>query len=234
MERSLPKLGWACVVFMCLVGGANTCLAQVTDDGGAWLALFSQGDVGESRFRWWFDGHARFLDDTDGFNQSIVRPGFGYALTDHAAVWAGYGWIRTSPLVGPDFDEDRVWQQLTWSRRHEALTLALRSRLEQRFIETGSDTGWRIRQLVRLQHGLPASQHFTLVAWDELFIHLNDTDWGAESGFNQNRVFVGLGWTPGPKAKWRTEIGYLNQFIRRKSAGDRYNHILSVNWFWTF
>ncbi len=224
--------GWVYLVIACVaVTASNTCLAQITNDEGTWLALFSQGDVGESQFKWWFDGHARFLDDAGGFNQSIVRPGFGYSLGDRGAVWAGYGWIRTSPLTGAGFDEHRVWQQYTWSKKHDAITLALRSRLEQRFLDTGDDTGWRFRQLVRLQHALPASRHLSLVGWDEVFIHLNDTDWGAEAGFNQNRVFVGLGWTPSPKSNWRTEVGYLNQTIHRPTADDRSHHVISINFY---
>lgn len=214
--------------------------AQTVDDEGLWLALFAQGELheggksksGAHEFKWWFDGHARFFDDTDGFNQSIVRPGIGYALTDRATVWAGYGWIRTSPIAGADFDESRIWQQLTWSRNPEPLFFAFRSRLEQRFLETGDDIGWRFRQLVRAQHNLPNHPHLTLVSWDELFIHLNDTDWGARSGFDQNRLFLGIGLKRDPHSRRRrVEIGYLWQTINLPTGNDRSHHILSINFF---
>ncbi|MFL2863152.1 MAG: hypothetical protein ACJ0BJ_11255 [Pirellulales bacterium] len=29
-----------------------------------------------------------------------------------------------------------------------------------------------------------------------MFFHLRDTDWGAVTGYNQNRVFVGMGRIP--------------------------------------
>lgn len=240
--RSMDWFRWfgvrliATCIALLIVGSSHT-QAQTVDDLGLWTALFSQGDIelsddaGDSRLRWWFDGHARFQDDADGFNVSIVRPGIGYKLTDTATIWAGYGWIRTSPLGGaPDFDENRIWQQITWSENVDQTKFGFRSRLEQRFVETGDDTGWRFRQFFSAR--TPLTERVTLVAWDEVFIHLNDTDFGTRTGFNQNRAFLGFGWKWNPATpKSRVEIGYLNQFIDNRNGDDRMNHILSVNFF---
>ena len=74
----------------------------------------------------------------------------------------------------------------------------------------------------------------SFVAWDEIFIDLNETDFGQQGSFAQNRLFLGIGRKfSGPNSP-KLEIGYLNQFLRRRSAGDRFNHILSVNWFLSF
>lgn len=237
-EMSRAILGWVWTAFALLMVAPPAVRAQVVDDGGLWLALFAQGnlqgvaDHPQRSLKWWFDGHGRFLEDADGFNQSIVRPGIGWTLNDEAAAWAGYGWIRTSPIAGDDFDEHRIWQQTTWSRRLDPATYALRSRLEQRFLETGDDVGLRFRQLFRFQHDLPQSEHFSFVTWDELFFHLNDTDWGANNGFDQNRIFVGLGWKHSPDSRGRTEVGYLNQSIHSRYSDDRSHHILSINFYW--
>ena len=214
---------------------SSTLLAQTDHDSGVWLALFARGDAGceeDSQLKWWFDGHARFFDDSGGFGQSILRPGLGYALSDSATVWAGYGWINTSPAAGPGFDEHRVWQQITWSKDFDPTRLGLRSRLEQRFLETGSDTGWRFRQLVSLRRPLGCSRT-TLVAWDEVFIHLNDTDWGATGGFDQNRLFLGLGFKVDPSSCYRVEVGYLNQFLDRPTTDDLSNHLVAINFYWS-
>lgn len=70
------------------------------------------------------------------------------------------------------------------------------------------------------------------MTWDEVFIHLNDTDFGTRAGFNQNRAFVGFGWKWNPETpKSRVEIGYLNQFIDSRTGSDRMNHLLAVNLF---
>lgn len=212
----------------------ETAWSQDVDDGGLWMAMFTQGDLisaanGRRGVKWWFDGHSRFLDDTDGFHQSIVRPGVGIPLNADTVAWAGYGWISTVPPGGARFDEHRIWQQLTWSANHNELGFALRPRFEQRLLDTGSDTGLRYRQMFRFQHDLPSSPHFTLVSWDELFINLNDTDWGATSGLDQNRIFVGLGLKFPADSRVRTEIGYLNQAIHNATGDNRTNHILAIN-----
>lgn len=208
--------------------------AQPVEDFGAWLAFFGNGDLchsGDGRLKWWFDGHARFLDDAGGFNQSIVRPGVGWDIGNDMALWAGYGWIATSPVAGPDFDEHRFWQQWTWAPSCGRSKFLFRSRFEQRWLETGDDTGLRWRQLFRGQRELTACPSIYAVAWDELFFHLNDTDWGAEAGLNQNRVFVGFGQRFGPDNKWRVEVGYLNQAINLPGDDNRTNHIVSMNLF---
>jgi len=180
-----------------------------------------------SRWRWWFDGHARFFEDADGYGQSIVRPGVGYAITDKSTLWVGYGWIRTSPASGSDFDENRIWQQWTTSASLGTATLSWRSRLEQRFVEGGDDVGWRFRQFIKLSQPIAFDSRLRLVGYDEIFFGLNNTDWGARGGFDQNRLFAGLGWQV--EQGTNIEVGYLNQFVRRQGTEDLMNHILSLN-----
>ena len=50
-----------------------------------------------------------------------------------------------------------------------------------------------------------------MVIWDEVFFGLNDTDWGQNSGFDQNRFYVGPAYRL--SKNWRVEIGYLNNHI---------------------
>lgn len=217
-----------------MVGFSQPLDAQTVDDVGQWNAVFTQGKLGQnphSRLKWWFDGHLRFLEDADGFNQSIIRPGIGWGINKNSALWAGYGWIRTSPFSGDDFDEHRIWQQWTWSKDLSPFKVAARTRFEQRFVETGDDTGLRLRQFFRVQKTLPTALPLTLVCWDELFFNLNDTDFGQSSGFDQNRVFIGFGIKRWSSDRWRTEIGYMNQTINSNGPTDRSNHILALNFF---
>ena len=72
------------------------------------------------------------------------------------------------------------------------------------------------------------------VVWDEMFFDLNETDWGQNGSFSQNRVFTGIGCNLSGLNKPRLEVGYLNQFIRKLGDDDPVNHVLSANWFWTF
>lgn len=224
-----------CFAILVALGIGNFANAQTADDTGLWLAALGNGEFktlgDESRLRWWFDAHYRLRDDTNGFNQSIVRPGLGYKLNKNQTVWAGYGWINTSPVAGDDFDEHRIWQQWTASPSLGCWKFLHRSRFEQRLVETGDDVGLRWRQLFRGQRVINHSPEWSLVLWDEAFFNLNDTDWGAQSGFDQNRAFIGFGYKRFAESKVRTEIGYLNQFVDREEGADGLNHILSVNFF---
>ena len=215
------------------------CSAQTVHDFGGWFSANMTGKSyflpEDSKLRWWFDGHLRYFDDAGGFGQSIFRPGVGYQLNPNTSLWLGYGWINESPVSGnPTFSENRIFQQLLWSDKLGEFSVQSRTRLEQRYVETGSDTGWRFRQFCRAHREIQPESPWILVAWDEIFVDLNTTDWGQNGSFSQNRLFLGIGRKLNGPNSPRLEIGYLNQFIRRKSAGDTINHILSTNWFWNF
>jgi len=216
----------------------STPAQDLNHDVGAWFAAAGQGSIesgGEkTRWRWWFDAHARFLDGSEGVDQSIVRPGFGYDLSKRSTLWLGYGWIYSDPAGTDAYDEHRIWQQYTWAKDYAANNFFLRSRLEQRFLETGDDVGWRFRQFFKVSYPFSFEPRLTLAAYEEVFVNFNDTDWGAEAGFDQNRLFAGLGWTLDREKHVRVELGYLNQFIHRPTRSDEMNHIFSLNFFLSF
>lgn len=211
--------------------------AQAVDDTGVWLALFSQGAFKTTvptphESLWWFDAHVRRSGDEFDFFQGIIRPGIGRRLDDRNSVWAGYAWIGES-IPDLDFHENRSWQQWIHTNDRGRASIVWRSRLEQRFVSVGAQVGWRFRQMVRLQKSMNAESTLSFVAWDEIFFHLRDTDWGAQTGYNQNRVFVGLGRSPKDRGARRVEIGYLYQQIDVAEDGaDLNNHVLSLNLYW--
>jgi len=212
----------------------NVALAGTVEDFGVWGVFIAQGSLDIvspklQNYRWGLEGQARFLDDASDFDTGIIGADLGYALAEDIAFWLGYAWVPTSPLEKESFDEHRIRQTLTWSTRLKPLTLSSRTRLEQRFLETGDDTGWRFRQLFKLAYRFPFEARFSLVGSNEIFFNLNDTDWGAENGFDQNRAFGGFGWSFDPGRRVSAVIGYLNQYIRKPSTDNRMNHILSIS-----
>lgn len=226
-------------VLLCVSGWSSRADAQTIHDFGSWFSLNTQGKVRrcgeESRLLWWFDGHLRYLDDTEGFHQSIFRPGVGYQATSTINLWAGYGWINTLPNGGTELqDEHRIWQQFMWSPKFANCSFIWRSRFEQRFLETGDDMGLRFRQFFKVDKPFHCDSPFSFVVWNETFLDLNETDWGQQGRLGQNRLFLGIGKKLNGLNKPKFEIGYLNQLNRNKPGDDRINHILSLNWFFTF
>lgn len=223
-------------IWMAIFCQAGRSQAQTLDDTGLWFAAFGNGEVtalsgNSTPLLWWFDTHYRIRDDTSGFNQSIVRPGLGLKLNEDQALWAGYAWVLTSPVKGDDFDEHRFWQQWTTTFSIGELRFSHRSRFEQRWVETEGDVGLRWRQLHRVQRVMASRPQWSLIAWDEVFFNLNDTDWGSRAGLDQNRAFLGVGFQRHPQAPVRTEVGYLNQFVNDQGGTDGTNHILSINFY---
>lgn len=201
------------------------------DDWHTWGAIVATGPLGgsDSRLRYWLEGQGRFNDDSSRFNQGIVRGALGYRFAPRAVLWAGYAFIPTDPPNRrDDIVEHRAWQQLTWSAQqpHFGFSVASRTRLEQRTIESANDTGWRFRQLLKLTRPLGQSESLYWSFWDEIFFNFNDTDWGADDGIDQNRLFAGVGIRLAPFAT--TEFGYLHQHVPRKHRDDQNNHILSL------
>ena len=208
--------------------------AELVQDGGAWLAFFGQGSFKElspdtARLRWWFDGQARFSGEADGLSQTIVRPGVGWSITPRVSVWLGYGWIRDYPPSAPTLDENRIWQQLLWAPRFGELRFQSRTRLEQRFREGGDDVGWRLREFVKVVYPILSSERLFLAAYEEVFLNLNDTDWGPQAGFDQNRVFLGL--QASITESVQIELGYLNRYVYRPGRDGLMDHLASVNVF---
>lgn len=207
--------------------------ADLHHDSGGWLMLFANGSFAPAspdlaRLRWWFDLQPRFTEDSD-FEQLLVRPGVGWDVGGGASLWLGYAYIDTDPPARASFDEHRIWQQFLWSTKLQSLGLQSRTRLEQRFVETGSDTGWRLREFVKATYPLAFQSRLGLAVYDELFVDLNDTDWGADGGLSQNRLFAGFAWKLDDGGHAVAELGYLNQWIGTTGRQDTMNHLASFN-----
>ena len=213
---------------------ASPTRAELDQQGGGWLIAGGSGSLEAvspklSRLRWWFDFQARFFENTDGLGQTIVRPGLGWAITESTSVWIGYGWIRDYPTNRSDIDENRIWQQFLWKGKAGQWSLQSRTRLEQRFIQTGSDVGWRLRQFVKVLYPLLDSPRLRFAAYNELFLALNSTDWGANAGFDQNRLFLGFNVPLGAAQPIHAEFGYLNRYVELASGRGRMDHLGIVN-----
>jgi hypothetical protein len=186
-----------------------------------------------SRWRYIFDSPNRFGDDASKYSQGIWRAGLGYIFNAQWSAWAGYGYSHTDvPYTGTPFGEHRTFQQLLWTRRISDFSFSSRFRLEERFPETGDDVGLRFRHQFRVSHPLGDQTSLIWVVWDELFLNLNQTDYGAMTGVDQNRAFAGIGW------RWsetvRSEAGYLHHFNRRPGRENRVNHVLALSLAFSF
>ena len=228
------RTGLACA--MLLVALAARADAQ-TEDFGIWLGGFVNGKLPpllndtNGRWRLWLDVQARFGDDASSFSQGILRPGIGYSLSSAWTVWLGYAYVRTEPpYASTTTYEQRIWEQVSWAGRIGRSRVSSRTRLEERFVSTGSQTGWRLRELLKLI--VPLGSIWSAVAYDEYFYNLNSTNYGATAGSDRNRIFIGPGIRISPKVT--IEAGYLHQYVFGTNAPDKSDNILAVSVFWNY
>jgi hypothetical protein len=215
------------VLLACLAGAMLGTSAHAQDDTQAWGSVVALGPVRGNLFLW-LEAQARATDEIGGGSQLIARPAIGARIAPDAHAIAGYAYVRTDPEAGRTTNEHRLWQQVQFAavRSGSGTPLVIsRTRLEQRRIEGQGDTGWRLRQLVRLQVPIARQRTVQAVAFTEGFFNLNSTGWGARDGVDQWRTFIGIGLPVAPRM--RIEPGYLNQHVFRRGE-DRTNHVLSA------
>jgi hypothetical protein len=148
-------------------------------------------------------------DNYHRFSQFIVRPAVGYQATKKMSLWIGYGW---TPSFLPEFNnEHRFFQQLLFEDNYQRVGLTNRTRLEQRVIEGAGGTSVRLRHSIRASLPLDSKRRWAAVASNEVFVNLNSTPSGPQSGFDQDRFYLGGAYSINRHT--RLELGYLASFI---------------------
>lgn len=200
-------------------------IAETIEDGRYWFSLYTQGPLPKENFYWSLDIHPRWREEGRHFDTLILRPSLFYKISPKTSVWLGYDTIKNHPQSQASFQENRLWEQVMHQfEPFGGLTLTVRTRFEQRDREDYSDIAHRLRQMVRATTPSSLHQQLSWVVWDELFINLNQTDWGVMRGTDQNRLFLGANWKFDELSN--LEVGYINQYVNGKTI-DRENHILS-------
>lgn len=161
----------------------------------------------------------------------LVRPGLGYRVEPGLALWGGYAYVGQLPEGQADaVHEHRSWQQLLYAPRWGPMSFQLRPRFEQRF-RGDEDVAWRARMFARMNVQLWHDAPIAMAAWDEVFVALHDTSWGAPGGYDQNRLFLGPAYAAGPL---RIELGYLSVVIRNADESLQVQHNVAAMSFVSF
>ena len=194
------------------------------EDFNVWIAQTASIDAGKDVVVW-LEAQERFTDDAQRLGQLLLRPAIGYRLDESTTVFVGYAYVVTHPEGSARSDEHRIFQQLSFRilGNGRSLTLSARTRMEQRWLEGGSDTGWRLRQQVRL--AAPIAEDVDGVTWTEPFIGLNETPFQPD-GVGVWRNFIGFAVPLGTTIS--LEPGYLNQLVVRDGE-NRMDHVASIS-----
>lgn len=218
----------ALALILFIVGSLDARSAHA-DDVEAWAAGVATAELGPEAERWlgYLEVQPRFGDY--GI-QLIVRPALGFKVFDWATAWLGYAWIPTFANGDtPDRYEHRIWQQWTAAWNPDVVELQSRSRLEQRIITGESDVGLRFRQLFRANWRFVADAVVYMPTTAEFMFDLLETEWSGDSGFEQYRLFGGLGLRLSSEV--RIEAGYALVHHIRDPGADDLSHVATISMF---
>lgn len=190
----------------------------------AWAGADVHADIEDLIPRLHVGGDLRARRGEDG-TELRIRPMIGARFSDWGILWLGYGWTPDFPDQGAKHQEHRFVQMLSGRWRANRLAIVMRARFAQRFVPSAEGVAARFAPLGRISYELGESG-WSLIAWDELALGLNDTDWGAEAGFEQNRLFGGFGISTGTITQ--IELGYLNQWVPQPGP-DGVAHVFRVS-----
>lgn len=207
-------------------------------NAAAWLAYDGDHPL-SSRLKLFFDASLRRAGAPAGvgqWQQTEALAGLSLAATSRWTVTAGAGAVRTyaygeRPMPGAE-PEQRLWSQLQWSGAAVGSTLALRTRLEHRWIKHSEAMGRRplldrrqytARIVPEVRVSVPIGQGpWYVTGAAEVFHRVLPQ----EPFVEQMRESAAVGYRVGPAS--RIEAGYLHQTLRFRTQSDERNHALHV------
>jgi hypothetical protein len=179
------------------------------------------------QFRGYFEIQPRIINDSDRVGPVLIRPAIGYNLRPNVSLWLGYAYI---PTYNPNrSDENRLFQQLLVTSKYPRFDLINRTRLEERFLPGADDPSLRFRHFIRIFYPLDKTRKWSLVGQEEIFFNLNSATPNLQRGYDQNRIFAGVGYTLSKSTRF--EIGYQYVHVRVPTAApDRHLHTILTMW----
>ena len=202
---------------------------SIRHDYGSWLTTSFGGRLGadSSPFSWAAMGQLRLLESSAGYHVGVGGVALGYGLSNSTTVRLGAALFNFDPSNADNVLERRFSQELIWSAPVSDMNFTFHGRLEERFFSSGDDMGLRLRGLFRLRAPVTDDGRLGAEGYQEFWISLRDTDWGARSGYSQNRVYLGGYYRLNEMGSATLSVGYLNQVIFTQ-VRDFMRHLLSL------
>ena len=207
--------------------------AQAEQLFGQWNTVNITGFFGNSNWFYNLEESERNSNDVKGhfgLAQVTSYEGIGYQFNEHHSVLAGFWYQYTQPpYSGQYVSEADAYQRYTYTTKTPLGKLSLRTQLEERnniSQPNANGSSVRYRQQAKLVYPI-TNTNWSAVINEEVFVNLNSVNWGPTSGFDQNRIFVGAGYDF--NKVWRTEFGYMNQYVDRNLNEDFIDNQLSLS-----
>ena len=222
-----------CITALLLLGTATPALAQTDSDSQIWLTAGASTEITKG-VELNLETVLRFGSDADGLYEGEYGGDLAFAVGDGVKLSAGYLRVPQYSRAGVTAIEDRARQAVSFGVGEFAGgKLSARVRMEERWRNTGTDTGFRLRPRLSWVRPFTPKGKTALVISHESFIELNDADWGQSAGYDRMRTFIGVV-TPLIEGV-KVEGGYLNQWgLKRDGDPASVDHVLSMSLAYSF
>lgn len=216
------------VVLLTAVLAALHPASATEDDTQQWTTIKVQHKL-DDRLTLSLASRLRLDDDVSRAKDLYFRPAVEVEVLPPFSLGLGYDYIYS--FASNSSTEQRIWEQASLKLDMGDLSFGNRLRIEQRFLDDADGVVVRARYRLRLEHPLGASA-WKVIGSDEVFANLNSQGAGVVSGFEQNRLFGGVGRTFWDRL-W-IEVGYQWGYQEERDKQDQVTHSLLVNFTYNF
>ena len=236
----MKKIFILTVIFL---AGSISFISMAQTQFTGWTALFTTFKTGK-KTSIHADVQIRSSDELKQVQTLLLRTGLNIHLSKKIIITAGYAFIHNKRSIGNVsgyVPEHRVWEQLIYTHKLKNIFVAHRFRLEQRFISKtvvvnneleneGNVYANRFRYFIRNILPFKTETSFKkgmfAALQNEVFLNIGNTRNVNGSIFDQNRLYLALGYRLHTKAD--LEIGYMNQYVNGRSRQLINNHIVQL------
>ena len=161
----------------------------------------------------------RLKDDISEFSELVYKPALNYHFDPTWAFSVGYKYIDKYQKA----NEQDLWQESHFNKTFDDLVTGFQVRLEERFIDDIDGVIPRLRFLEHVSHPIGDSRCY-LTGFGAIRFNLDDKGQGPVSGFEQSRIYAGLGRHFGEHIQF--EVGYLWRYEEKRTGDDLSDHAL--------
>lgn len=212
---------WALAIAMATATSAQ---AQMDQDAGLWILGNLQGEVAP-QWSLSLEADVRSFDTFTRTSELIIQPGVFFNINEHWTWTLQYAYDARPPTN----NEHRILTDGAYHTDIRNFVLGTRLRFTVRFVDNVG-TVLRLRHLLSMAWSISETPAY-LTASNEIFFNLNDQGEGPPLGFEEDRLFAGVGYHFGRHL--RAEMGYMWRPSRSRGQPTLSSHIIAVNFFFT-
>jgi hypothetical protein len=209
-------------LFIILVLAVAPPASSADQDLQQWSLVFVNQDFGE-RWAASFQIENRMSDNASEFNELILKPGGYYSFTPELKLGVGYKHQKKNN----QHNEEDIWEELFYTPGDwRGFSWTHQVRLEQRYIGGVSGTIHRLRYLVHAARPFASNPNRYFAASQATRFNLNGQGEGPVQGFEQNRLYFGVGFKTTPRLN--IEFGYLWRYERQRDGSNLSDHVIRL------